>query len=437
MTLTRFALDDASHRQQQIDLSPSGRGKPSLTTERFNKNHPLGRTLVSEPLKLGIIGLGRAFTLMLPTFASHPLVKMVAASDPRADARERFASEFGAKVFEEAQALCADSDVEAVYVASPHQFHVDHVKLAARYGKHILVEKPMALTLAEGKEMIEVAAKANIKLLVGHSHSYDLPYLRTREMIRTGAYGRVRMISALNFTDFLYRPRRPEELDTSAGGGVVFSQAAHQVDVVRLLSPSTAKSLRAFTANWDASRPTEGAYTAQIGLEDGSFASLTYSGYAHFDTDEFMGWRGELGQMREGEISYGRARQGLRNARTVAGEIEMKNRRAYGPTGRDAFRVEGDLAHNHFGLVIVSCERADLRPLPHGIAVYGDEKRHLEELPSPKIPRAEVVDELYDAVVRNRPPLHSGEWGLATLEICLAILESAKNGREIGLTCQV
>ena len=202
MTLTRFALDDASHRQQQIDLSPSGRGKPSLTTERFNKNHPLGRTLVSEPLKLGIIGLGRAFTLMLPTFASHPLVKMVAASDPRVDARERFASEFGAKVFEEAQALCADSDVEAVYVASPHQFHVDHVKLAARYGKHILVEKPMALTLAEGKEMIEVAAKANIKLLVGHSHSYDLPYLRTREMIRTGAYGRVRMISALNFTDF-------------------------------------------------------------------------------------------------------------------------------------------------------------------------------------------------------------------------------------------
>jgi phthalate 4,5-cis-dihydrodiol dehydrogenase len=48
---------------------------------------------VSKPLKLGIIGLGRAFTLMLPTFASHPLIKIVAASDPRADARGRFAGE--------------------------------------------------------------------------------------------------------------------------------------------------------------------------------------------------------------------------------------------------------------------------------------------------------------------------------------------------------
>ena len=53
--------------------------------------------------------------------------------------------------------------------------------------------------------------------------------------------------------------------------------------------------MRAFTGNWVAARNTEGAYSAQIGFADGSFASLTYSGYAHFDTDEFMGWRGELG----------------------------------------------------------------------------------------------------------------------------------------------
>jgi phthalate 4,5-cis-dihydrodiol dehydrogenase len=119
---------------------------------------------MSEPLKLGVIGLGRAFTLMLPTFVSHPLIKMVAASDPRADARERFASEFGAKVFEDAEALCADPDVEAVYVASPHQFHVDHVKRAAAHGKHVLVEKPMALSLHDCREMIEAAARANIKL---------------------------------------------------------------------------------------------------------------------------------------------------------------------------------------------------------------------------------------------------------------------------------
>ena len=392
---------------------------------------------MNEPLKLGVIGLGRAFMLMLPSFASHPLIKMVAATDPRADARERFADEFGARGFEDAEALCADPGVQAVYVASPHRFHVDHVKLAAKHRKHVLVEKPMALSLDDCREMIAAAAKAETKLLVGHSHSYDLPYLRTRELIRTGAYGRVRMINALNFTDFLYRPRRPEELDTKAGGGVVFSQAAHQVDITRLLAGAKAKSVRAFTGSWDPARPTEGAYNAQIGFENGAFASLTYSGYAHFDTDEFGGWWGELGQKRDADTSYGRARHALRNAKTQADEIDMKTRRAYGPSGSDAFRVEADIAHNHFGLFVVSCERADLRPMPQAVMVYGDEARHVEQLPPPKIPRAEVVDELYDAVVLGRRPLHSGEWGLATLEICLAILASAEHRREIDLQHQV
>jgi phthalate 4,5-cis-dihydrodiol dehydrogenase len=391
---------------------------------------------MTEPLKLGVIGLGRAFTLMLPTFAADPRIELVAACDPRADARERFTEEFDAKAFEDAEALCADSDVTAVYVASPHQFHVAHVRWAAKHGKHVLVEKPMALSVVDCQAMIAAAREANVKLLVGHSHSFDLPYLRARAMIGSGAYGHVRMINALNFTDFLYRPRRPEELDTAQGGGVVFSQAAHQVDIVRLLAQTKATSVRAFTGNWDSARNTEGAYSAQIKFADGSFASLTYSGYAHFDTDEFMDWWGELGQRRDGGTSYGRARQNLQRAANATDEIAMKNTRAYGPSGLEAFRINGEIAHNHFGVVVASCEHADLRPLPHGVMVYGDGTRHLDELPSPKIPRAEVVDELYAAAVLGAVPLHSGEWGLATLELCLAILESGTSGKEARLNHQ-
>jgi phthalate 4,5-cis-dihydrodiol dehydrogenase len=394
-------------------------------------------TLMNQPLNLGVIGLGRAFTLMLPTFAADPRIRLLAAHDPRLEARERFAQEFGAKVYDDAEALCADAGVKAVYIASPHQFHLAHVRCAAKHGKHVLVEKPMALSVDDCREMIAATNAVNVKLLVGHSHSFDLPYLRARAMIRSGAYGNVCMINALNFTDFLYRPRRPEELDTALGGGVVFSQAAHQVDIVRLLAGTKASSVRAFTGNWDAARNTEGAYSAQIRFEDGSFASLSYSGYAHFDTDEFMGWRGELGQSRDAEASYGRARLNLQKATSAADEIAIKNASAYGSSGRDAFHVDGELSHNHFGLVVVSCERADLRPLPHGVMVYGDKTRHLDEIPPPKIPRAEVVDELYDAAISGTAPLHSGEWGLATLEICLAILESGRTGREVELKWQV
>ncbi|MBO0757240.1 MAG: Gfo/Idh/MocA family oxidoreductase [Bradyrhizobiaceae bacterium] len=390
---------------------------------------------MKEPLQLGIIGLGRAFTIMLPTLSKHPLIRLVAACDPRADARERFVADFQAATYQTAEELCADPSVQAVYVASPHQFHVEHVTLAARCGKHVLVEKPMALTVADCRAMIEAAKRSGIHLLVGHSHSYDLPYLRTREMIRTGAYGRVRMVSALNFTDFLYRPRRPEELDTNAGGGVVFSQAAHQVDVVRLLIGSRAMTVRAFTGRWDPVRPTEGAYTAQIAFEDGAFASLTYSGYGRFDTDEFMGWLGELGHIRDPDV-YGSSRALLRTVRTAEEEEWLKNRHAYGPAGKEAYQ-SGGLSHNHFGLIIVSCELADLRPLPQGVLVYGDNDRRMEKLAPPDVPRSEVVDELYASVVLGERPQHSGEWGLATLEICLAILESSAKGRHVVLQHQI
>jgi len=387
-------------------------------------------------LRLGVIGLGRAFTLMLPTFVSHPNVALVAATDPRPDALSRFAQEFGAKVYGTAEELCRNPNIQAIYVASPHQFHVAHVKLAAAHGKHVLVEKPMALTIADCLEMIAVAKRANIHLMVGHSHSYDLPYLKTREFIASGAYGEVRMITALNFTDFLYRPRRPEELDTSQGGGVVFSQAAHQIDIVRLLANAPARTVRAFTGNWDRQRPTEGAYQAQISFSHGGFASLTYSGYAHFDSDEFTNWRGELGQAREPD-RYGQARRMLQSAASAQDEIAMKNRRAYGPAGADAFQLDSDLSHNHFGLFVVSCDHADLRPMPNGIIIYGDAERRFEPIPPPTVPRAEVMDELCDAFFHDKPPLHSGEWGLATLEICLAILESAKAEKTIALAHQV
>ena len=388
------------------------------------------------PVRLGVVGLGRAFTLMLPTLSQHPLVRLVAATDPRPEARARFAQDFGAAVYQDIAALCADPSVQAVYIASPHQFHLDHVRCAAAAGKHVLVEKPMALSIEDCTAMIAATEAANVYLLVGHSHSFDLPYLHTRALIEGGEFGRVRMINAVNFTDFLYRPRRPEELDTSRGGGVVFSQAAHQVDVVRLLAGTPALSVRAMTGAWDAARPTEGAYIAQITFAGGAFASLTYSGYGRFDTDEFLGWTGELGQRRD-PAAYGTARKALATAKTPAEETALKERRAYGPSGSDAFTGGADLAHNHFGLVIISCEGADLRPAPDGVTIYGDAARRVDPLPRPAVPRAEVADELHAAVVAGRPPLHSGRWGRATLEICRAILQSAREGRDIGLDHQI
>lgn len=88
-------------------------------------------------------------------------------------------------------------------------------------------------------------------------------------------------------------------------------------------------------------------------------------------------------------------------------------------------------AHQHFGLAIVSCERGDVSPLPSGVMIYDDCEQRVEPLPLPKVPRVEVIDELNDAVVNGKPPLHSGEWAMATMEVCLAILRSSPKQREV------
>jgi len=386
-----------------------------------------------EPLRIGVAGLGRAFTLMLPTFLQDQRTRLVAACDPREAARAQFVRDFDAPVYDSIEALAADESVQALYLASPHQFHAEHTKLAARHGKHVLVEKPMALTLEECDEMIEACEQAGVSLIVGHCHSFDTPYLEARRIIDGGELGNVRMIQSMNYTDFLYRPRRPEELRTEEGGGVVFSQAAHQVDVVRLLAGSRAVRVRAVLGQWDPARPTEGAYTALLWFDNGACASLTYSGYGHFDSDEWCGWIGEMGNAKN-PSNYGQARRRLRDPRWLADEARLKAEATYGgPAYKPPVLGGPTPAHQHFGPLIVSCERGDVRPQADAVWVYGDEERRHVLLTPPSVPRFEVIDELVAAVEQGRAPLHDGRWARATLEICLAMLQSAREGRDVEL----
>src|SRR4030095_4836407 len=114
----------------------------------------------SRRLNIGVAGLGRAFTLMLPTFVAEPRVRVVACADLRAAATERFASEFGARAHASVEALCRDPDVEVVYIATPHELHAAHAAVAAAHRKHVLVEKPMAITLEQSRSMNAAVGRA-------------------------------------------------------------------------------------------------------------------------------------------------------------------------------------------------------------------------------------------------------------------------------------
>jgi phthalate 4,5-cis-dihydrodiol dehydrogenase len=196
------------------------------------------------------------------------------------------------------------------------------------------------------------------------------------------------------------------------------------------------ESVRALTGSWDDSRPVEGAYSALLAFKGGAFATLTYSGYAHFDGDELADGIAESGYPKD-PAAYGAARALLERTKGHA-EVTLKDTRNYGGSDRAnaAGSPTGERVHQHFGLLIASCERADLRPGPKGVTIYGDQARSFEPVAVPAIPRTEVIDE-FCAAIAGKPPLHSGEWSLATMEVCLAMQRSAREGREILLKHQV
>jgi phthalate 4,5-cis-dihydrodiol dehydrogenase len=373
---------------------------------------------------------------MVPTFTGDLRVKLVAAFDPREGARRAFEQAFGGRAQGGVEAVCADPEVEWVYVATPHQMHVEHVLLAARHGKHVLVEKPMAISLDDCTRMIEACEAAGTQLIVGHSHSFNAPVKLARDLIDAGAIGAVRFIHAMQYTDFLYRPRRPEELDTTRGGGVVFSQAAHQLDIVRLLAGGLARSVRALTGRWDPARPTEGAYSALVAFDGGAFASATYNGYGFYDTDALMDGIGELGGAKN-PTAHAQTRARLAAVTDEAAEAALKAERNFGGSLYQPAPVQTPDACQHFGPVIVSGERGDLRLTPRGVRVFDGTGERFESAPLPAVPRGEVVDELWSVAREGRPPVHGARWSRATVELCLALLESQQAGADIMLRYQV
>src|SRR6202051_805194 len=261
------------------------------------------------PLVLACAALGMAGTVMVRAAAAHPGVTLVAAADPHDAPRNAFARDFNARAYADITELCADPAVEVVYIATPHQFHAAHAALAAGAGKHVILEKPMALTLADCDAIIAAVEHAKVHLIVGHTHAFDPAVREMRRIVASGELGSLGMIAAWNYTNFLYRPRRPEELDTAQGGGILFNQVPHQIDMVRLLAGGLVRSVRAQTTALDPARPTEGSCAALLQFENGAAASLVYSGYDYFDSDE---WHfGISGRGAPKTLDHGAARRAL------------------------------------------------------------------------------------------------------------------------------
>jgi phthalate 4,5-cis-dihydrodiol dehydrogenase len=380
----------------------------------------------AAPVALGIVGLGMAGAVMVHAAALHPGVRLVAAADPHPGPRDAFISGFGAPAFADARQVCERSDVEAVYIATPHQFHREHAVLAAESGKHVIVEKPLALTLEDCDAIIAAVERNKVQLIVGHTHGFDPAVRAMRRIIASGEVGSLGLVAMWNYTNFIYRPRRPEELDTSKGGGILFNQVPHQIDTLRVLGGDI-RSVRAIASRLDPSRPTEGLASALLEFESGAAATITYSGYDHFDADEFHYWIAESGVSKPSD-QHGAARRALRDRTT---DDETTLRVSNYALGAKSFTPP---AHQpHFGAMIVTCSEADLRASRDDVLVYRRDGLHEIALPRRAgVPgRREVLDDLYGALRHGVPPLHDARFGRATLATVLAVQRSARENREV------
>lgn len=381
-----------------------------------------------QQVTIGIVGLGAAGRAFFPAIAAHPGLRLVALADPVAHVRQQAGAELGVPAYASVQQLLAHPGLDAVYIATPTDLHPEHVALACAAKKHVLVEKPMAIEIAQARAMIAAAEQAGVHLLVGHSHSYDMPIKAMRELIAGGTLGRVRMVNTWCYTDWIYRPRRPQELDTNLGGGVTFRQGSHQFDILRLLCGGIVSNVRAKTFDWDPERAAIGAHVAYLDFADGAAATAVYNGYGNFSSMDLCFDVSEWGFMQPPES---RAVQRRAPGATPEEELRAKQERA-----RSAIPAAAP-CQPFFGMTLVSCERGDIRQSPHGLFVYSAQGRSEIVLPADISPRQLVMAEFYDVITGAAPALHSGRWGLANLEICAAAIASSDGARDVQLQHQV
>ncbi len=198
---------------------------------------------------VGLIGCGRAGRIHGRCFGGRIAgARLVAAADPDGNAAQQAARDFGAdNWYTDYRRLIDDSAVDAVVIVTPTNFHREIVVAAAAAGKHVLCEKPMALTVEECSEMIEAADRARVKLQIGFMRRFDAGFRAARQAIENGEIGDVVLVKSLT-----HGPSVPQRwmYDVAASNGPLAEVNSHDIDTLRWFSGSEISEVYALAGNY-------------------------------------------------------------------------------------------------------------------------------------------------------------------------------------------
>ncbi|WP_166979621.1 Gfo/Idh/MocA family protein [Paramicrobacterium fandaimingii] len=237
-------------------------------------------------MRIGLIGAGAVAGYH--AHAAHELGIDLAAVCDVSTAAAKAIAPVGARIFDDYREMYASDSIDAVIVNTPHALHTPMAIDAAEAGLHVLVEKPMAISLDACDRMREAAATASTTLMVGHIQHYMPDKLAAAAAIAEGAIGEPTLLRDYRTTD--YRPGTRSEWFFSkavAGGGALMNIGAHCVDRTLWLAASTARSVSATVMNrYDVDVETDGIITLQ--LQSGATASITVVSDAPEYSDELV-----------------------------------------------------------------------------------------------------------------------------------------------------
>jgi predicted dehydrogenase len=193
------------------------------------------------PRRIGyaVIGLGRIATHFLAGTAQSEHSKITALVSGHRDKAERIAAQYGVPLdstynYQDFDRIAANPAVDAVYVALPNSMHAEYTIRAARAGKHVLCEKPMDVTSAQCRHMIDACRSARVKLMIAYRLHYEPTHLKALEIIRGGKLGAIQSMDANHGSNM----RAGEWRLTKAlgGGGPMLDHGVYSLNLSRWLT---------------------------------------------------------------------------------------------------------------------------------------------------------------------------------------------------------
>jgi predicted dehydrogenase len=339
----------------------------------------------ADTVGFGIIGCG----VVAPTHAvaldAIENVRLLAAADSMAPRAENFCKEFSVpKACRDYRELLDNPDIQAVCVCTPHHAHASVAIEAARAGKHVLVEKPMATTLADADAVIRACEEANVRLGVVFQHRFDPASRYVKQLLQEGVLGKPVLggVHVLWFrTSDYYDSQSWRGRWETAGGGVLINQAIHAVDILCWLMGPVVRV--AGYCN---------ACVHPIEVEDTAAAALYFE-------------NGALGVIQASTTTYPQTPE----------RVELAG-------SQGTITIEGGQITRHE----LAGQRADAPQLSaedprfRGKSYYGASHPRL-------------LEDFVEAIREDRPPLVDGREGRKALEVVSAVYESSRTGRPVVL----